>query len=73
MLEAARLDGASELYIFVKIGIPLGKAGIGAIAILSVLEYWNAIEAPLVFCSNGHTGQFHYICQIYRSKMRELR
>ena len=49
LLEAARLDGASELYIFVKIGIPLGKAGIGAIAILSVLEYWNAIEAPLVF------------------------
>lgn len=49
LLEAARLDGASELYIFVKIGIPLGKAGIGAIVILSVLEYWNAIEAPLAF------------------------
>ncbi len=49
LLEAARLDGASEFYIFRKIGIPLGKSGIGAVVILSVFEYWSAIEAPLAF------------------------
>ena len=49
ILEAARLDGASEFFIFTKIGIPLGEGGIGAVVILSFLEYWNTIEAPLAF------------------------
>jgi multiple sugar transport system permease protein len=50
-IEAAKLDGAGEGYIFCKIGIPLGKSGIISIVILGFLEYWNAIEQPLTFLS----------------------
>ena len=49
MIEAAKVDGAGPVQIFVKIGLPLGMPGIIASLILNFLEYWNAIEAPLTF------------------------
>ena len=49
IIESARIDGASEFIIFVKIGIPLGKPGIMSAIILGFLEYWNLIEQPLTF------------------------
>ena len=49
MLDAARVDGASELQIFIKLGVPLGMPGMMSSVILCFLEYWNAIEAPMTF------------------------
>lgn len=49
ILEAARIDGAGNLQIFFRIGIPLGAAGIVSSAILSFLESWNMIEQPMTF------------------------
>ena len=49
LLEAARIDGASEFYIFRKIGLPLGKGGILSVLVLGFLEYWNMIEQPMAF------------------------
>lgn len=48
-LDAARLDGASELNILLHIGVPLVKPGIFAVLFLDFIEYWNVIEQPLVF------------------------
>lgn len=53
LIEAARLDGASEGYIFLHIGIPMETSGIISILILGFLEYWNAIEQPLTFLANN--------------------
>ena len=49
LMESARLDGAGELLIFIRIGIPLGSAGIISALVLGFLEYWNLIEQPAVF------------------------
>lgn len=49
LFEAARIDGAEELRIFVKIGLPLGKSGILSAIVLGFLEYWNLMEQPLAF------------------------
>lgn len=49
MLDAARVDGASELQIFIKLGVSLGMPGMMSSVILCFLEYWNAIEAPMTF------------------------
>lgn len=51
-IEAARLDGASELKILIHIGIPEGLPGICAIIVLQFLEYWNLIEQPMLFIEN---------------------
>ena len=49
VIEAARIDGAGDLRIFFKIGVPLGMPGIFSILILGFLEYWNAIEQPMTY------------------------
>lgn len=52
LLEAARLDGARETAVFVRIGLPMGFPGIMSAGILGFLESWNAIEAPMAFLKN---------------------
>lgn len=49
LLEAARIDGAGELYIFFRVGIGLGRGGILSALVLGFLEYWNLIEQPFAF------------------------
>lgn len=49
VIEAGRIDGATEFCIFFKIGIPLGKSGVFSAMVLSFLECWNLIEQPLTF------------------------
>lgn len=49
ILEAARLDGAGEVRIFLQIAIPLGAPGILATGILSFLDAWNMIEEPMTY------------------------
>ncbi|MBD5506858.1 MAG: carbohydrate ABC transporter permease [Lachnospiraceae bacterium] len=49
LLEATRIDGAGELWIFLKIGLPLGKSGLLSAMVLGFLEYWNLMEQPLAF------------------------
>ena len=49
LLEAAKIDGAGNLRIFVSMGIPLGMPGIFSILILGFLEYWNTIEQPMTY------------------------
>lgn len=49
MLEAARMDGASEWSIFFKIGVPLGLPGVLSAALLGFVEGWNAVEQPITF------------------------
>lgn len=49
ILEAARLDGAGEWQIFLRVGIPMGKMGIESAVVLSFLECWNLVEQPMAF------------------------
>lgn len=41
ILEAAKIDGASEMGILVRIVIPLSKPIMATIALMSALAYWN--------------------------------
>lgn len=49
ILEAARLDGAGEGQIFLRIGLPLGAPGILSVSILTFLDAWNMIEQPMTY------------------------
>jgi ABC-type glycerol-3-phosphate transport system permease component len=48
LIEAARLDGASEWTIFWRIVLPLSKPAIAVLTLLSFLGYWNDFAWPLV-------------------------
>lgn len=49
LLDAARIDGAGELRLFLSIGLPMGAPGVLSAALLGFLEAWNAVEQPLTF------------------------
>ena len=48
LLEAARVDGASEFYIFRRIVLPLSASALAALGILTFLPSWNALLWPLI-------------------------
>lgn len=49
LLDAARMDGAGEAAIFLRVGLPLGSGGILSAVVFGFLEYWNMMEQPLAF------------------------
>ena len=49
LLEAARIDGASEIRIFVRLILPLGLPAIASLAIFQFLWAWNDLLVALVF------------------------
>lgn len=51
-LEAARLEGAGEIRIFLQIVLPQVKPGISLLAIFTLMDNWSLVEQPLVFLSN---------------------
>ena len=52
MLEAARIDGASEARTFVSIVLPMVKPGIGALAIFTFINSWNDYFMQLIMLSS---------------------
>ena len=48
LLDAARIDGASEFGLFFRVVLPLTKPGISAMAIFFSMEFWNNLLWPLV-------------------------
>ncbi|MGQ9631197.1 MAG: carbohydrate ABC transporter permease [bacterium] len=53
LMEAARIDGASEFQAFLRIVIPLSKPILITVAIMDILASWNDYIWPLVTISNG--------------------
>jgi alpha-glucoside transport system permease protein len=53
LLEAARMDGASEAKIFFRIVLPLGLPAIASLAIFQFLWVWNDLLVALVFANQS--------------------
>lgn len=49
LMEAARLDGASEMRIFLRIALPLATPAIASLAIFQFLWSWNDMLVALIF------------------------
>ncbi|HLI17293.1 MAG TPA: carbohydrate ABC transporter permease [Rhodanobacteraceae bacterium] len=56
LLEAARMEGAGELRIFIEVVLPLLKPILVTLAVLTFLTAWNDFMWPLI----ALTGQQHY-------------
>ncbi|WP_414838566.1 carbohydrate ABC transporter permease [Carnobacterium sp. TMP28] len=52
LLEAARLDGASEFYIFTRIILPLSRPILAVQGILTFIAGWNSFIWPLIIASD---------------------
>jgi len=52
LLDAARMDGASEFRVFFQIVIPLSQAAMAALGILTFLQQWDNFLWPLVILNS---------------------
>ena len=53
LLDAAKIDGASEFRIFTQVIVPLAKPAIVVIAILSFQNSWNDFLGPLIYLQDA--------------------
>lgn len=52
LLEAARIDGGSEFYIFNRIVFPIITPGVAMMSILNFVSYWNNYITPLALLNS---------------------
>ncbi len=53
LLEAARIDGANEFYIYYKIMLPLSKPILAVQVIFSFRYFWNDFFVPMIYLSDA--------------------
>lgn len=49
IIQAAKIDGCSDFYIFIRIILPIIKPALGAWATLAIINRWNDFFWPLIF------------------------
>lgn len=49
VLESARIDGAEDFQVYLKIVVPMSKPAISTVALISFVQIWNDFFMPLVF------------------------
>src|SRR4051812_26390635 len=47
--EAARIDGCSDLGIFLRIILPLSRPALSCVALFAFMHHWNDFLAPLIY------------------------
>ena len=57
MLEAARIDGANDWRILLRVVVPVAKPAIAAVGLFAFLFAWNDFYNPLLYTGNSTTGQ----------------
>ncbi len=56
--EAAQIDGAGHLKIFIEIMLPLIKSTVFAVFILLFIEFWNDYYTPMIFLPQSPTMSY---------------
>ena len=64
LMEAARIDGASEIRLFFKVVLPLGLPAVASLAIFQVLFVWNDLLIGLVLAQNNQPIAPHLASQL---------
>jgi putative aldouronate transport system permease protein len=64
LIESAKIDGANDFSIFMKITMPLSKAALASIGLFAALAYWNDWWTPMMFVEKEHMFSLQYM--LYR-------
>ena len=67
LIEAARIDGAGEATILLKVIIPMVKPALATIGILSFQSAWGATEASVYFINDESLKTFAYYISTFAS------
>lgn len=61
IIESARIDGATEMMIFMKIVLPLAVPGIATISLFAALGYWNDWFNALLYIQKDSLVPIQYL------------
>ncbi|GLV57228.1 sugar ABC transporter permease [Dictyobacter sp. S3.2.2.5] len=67
LLDAARIDGASEWSILWRVIAPIARPALGAVAILSAVGAWNDFMGPLIYLQDDSMHTLSIGLQAFRS------
>ena len=65
LTDSARIDGASDLQVFLKIMLPLSKAVIAVIALFYAVGYWNAFFNALIYIQDTTKWPIQLVLNTY--------
>jgi multiple sugar transport system permease protein len=60
LIESARLDGASEWDVFIRVAAPLARPALGVLGVLAFQHYWSDFFWPLVITQSAE----HFTIQV---------
>ena len=61
LIEAAKIDGAGDFTIFIKVILPLSKAGLATIGLFIALDYWNYWYNAMLYISDYTKFPLQYL------------
>ncbi|SEM91876.1 carbohydrate ABC transporter permease [Nonomuraea pusilla] len=65
LFEAARIDGAGELSIFIKIVLPLSKAVLAVIGLFYAVSYWNSFFNAMLYLNDSSKWPIQLVLNSY--------
>lgn len=72
LIEATKIDGASEMKIFFQMVLPLSLPGLATIALFQTLTYWNDWWLPLMLTTSDKLQNLQYMLYKILSNIRML-
>ena len=65
LIDSARIDGASDFQVFLKIMLPLSKAVIAVIALFYAVGYWNNFFSALIYIQDTSKWPIQLVLNTY--------
>lgn len=72
LIEAAKIDGAGEFRIFIKIVMPLAVPGIATIALFQTLAYWNDWWNPMLLINQKQLYNLQFYLQVMMNNIQMM-
>ncbi len=66
--EAARIDGASEVRIFISVFLPLGKPALSTLAIFTFTQTWDDFLWPLIITSDNSMRTLQLGLEVFKTR-----
>lgn len=73
IMESAKLDGANDFQIFVKLYLPLAKAGLATIGLFTALGYWNNWSNAMLYINKAELYPLQYLLYSMLSNVQGLK
>ena len=72
IIESAKIDGASELRVFLQIVLPLAVPGIATISLFAALGYWNDWFNALLYIQSDNLIPLQYLLMKIQSNIEYM-